>query len=212
MYKVVACGVPRTGSTLVWQILYRILTGKRVIKKHPGSWDMEPDCFVVGSVRHPYDTAASCLRTRFIGDRGDGSQETVMGTRAGLLAELNMLEHNYAKMKQMMEDAPKRVVVLRYEEFYKDFDVIFNMVETRLGIPVPKPVRSVTRDDCSFRKNVVRSLGVEGKEYQRSKINPGHVGMGTPGTWRAFVPYWGHPLLKKWCNPICEEWGYESQL
>jgi len=209
MNNIIACGVPRSGSTLIWQILLRALPGKEVVKAHPASWTPIPCQFIVGSIRHPYDNAASCYRSRIVGDNGDGSQETVRGTKKGLIAELRMLTNNYRVLKELMLTG--KVAVLRYEDFYNNFDIVFDMIQRRLGIIVPDKRREEIEEDCSFEKNQQRSFSGTRKDYKRNKINNSHVGNGVPGTWKAIIPLWGYDVMKKWCDPLCEEWDYESQ-
>jgi len=207
--NIIACGVPRSGSTLVWQILLRALPHRKVVKTHPASWTPVECDFIVGSIRHPYDNASSCFRSRVVGDDGDGI--TVKGTKKGLVQELRMLTNNYNALRMLINKYPGKVVVLHYENFFNNFDVVFDMIEQRLSIPIHPKVRKEIKKDCSFEMNQKRSFSnIKGTEYQRTKINPSHVGNGIPGTWKSFIPRWGYDVMKKWCDPLCKEWGYEE--
>ena len=208
--KILACGVPRTGSTLIWQILLRALPNHKVVKAHPASWAVTNGWYIIGSVRHPYDIAASCFRARIAGDSGDGSQETVVGTKKGLVSELNMMNNNFKVLRELINKYPG--VILRYEDFFNNFDVVFNMIEKNLGQTIPPKMKRFIRNDCSFETNQKRSCSdIRGKEYQKTKINRAHVGIGTPGTWKTVIPLWGYDVMKKWCDPLCKEWGYENK-
>lgn len=211
--EVVACGVPRSGSTLIWQILLRSLKGRRVIKAHPASWEPRDVGLIVGSIRHPYDTAASCFRTRIVGDKGDGSQETVTGTMAGLKAELRMMRSNFDALKVLMERYPDKVVVLRYEDFWQNFDVVYNVLIQKLGVSVPAGLRQRISLNCSFKANQRRSFSdIRGtEEFKTTRIGPSHTAIGVPGSWKTIIPFWGYDTLFRFCDPLCEEWGYESQ-
>jgi len=208
--NIIACGIPRTGSTLVWQILSRALPMYNIIKAHPASWT-PCDCeLIVGSIRHPYDNAASCFRSRVIGDNGDGIH--VEGTKKGLRAELNMLTNNYKVLRKLKDRYGDKMVILRYEDFFNNFEVIFNIIEEKTSEIIPFRRREDIIKDCSFKTNLKRSItDIRGKEYKQTKINPGHVGVGIPGTWKTVIPRWGYSIMKKWCDPLCKEWKYENQ-
>ncbi|MHA1345006.1 MAG: hypothetical protein ACTSO3_01265 [Candidatus Heimdallarchaeaceae archaeon] len=208
MNNIIACGVPRTGSTLIWQILIRALPNRKVIKAHPASWEPIDNCFIVGSIRHPYDNAASCFRSRVIGDDGDGVD--VKGTKKGLIAELRMLKNNYDQLRILLDKYPS--FNLRYENFFNNFDYVFDIIESDLKIKVPYELRKEIKIDCSFGMNMKRSFAnIKGQEYQKTKINPGHVGVGIPGSWKAIIPRWGYDVMRKWCDPLCKDWGYEGK-
>jgi len=208
MNKINACGVPRSGSTLVWQILRSIL-GSRVIKSHPGSWKPEEGYFIVGSIRHPYDIAGSRFRSRIVGDKGDGSQETVVGTLKGLRQELVGMKTNFDILRDLMGRYPH--VILRYEEFFNNFDVIFDMIQDQFGIAVPLPLRRSLKQKHSFEANRGRSFNHNPKEWSEYRINRSHTAVGVPGAWKAIIPQWGYPAMKRFCDPLCKEWGYENQ-
>jgi len=205
MNKIVACGIPRSGSTLVWLLLQKILD-RQVIKAHPASWSPEPCELIVSSIRHPYDTAASCFRTRIVG-KGDGSLENSQCTKQGLTAELNMMNSNFEALKLWIQKYPGKVVILRYEEFFDNFNVIFHMIKEQLGVDVPTSQRKALIQKYSFESNRKKSLQINpGESIER--MGTSHVAVGVPGSWKSIIPFWGYDLMKKWCDPICKEWGY----
>jgi len=205
--EVLACGVPRSGSTLVWQVLCRALPCK-VTKAHPASWQRRAVDYIVGSVRHPYDAAASAFRCRIINDDGDGSQETVKGTLKGLKADLRMLASNYKMMKELSQFFTDRVTVLKYENYFHSLDPIFDMVQDKFGINVPPKRRSSIRRECSFESNRRKVLKLNPGDKWVNRMGLSHVAVGYPGSWKAIMPVWGYATLRKWAEPICEEWGY----
>ena len=208
MNKIIACGIPRSGSTLVWLILNKILP-EQVIKAHPASWTPEECDLIVGSIRHPYDTAASCFRTRIVG-KGDGSQENAQCTKQGLRAELNMMNSNFEALKLWIKKYPRKVIVLRYEEFFDNFDIIFNMIEERLNVEILESKRKELKQKYSFDACRRRSLQASPGKKRINRMGVSHVAMGIPGSWKSIIPFWGYDLIKEWCNPICKEWGYKE--
>jgi hypothetical protein len=211
MNKIIACGVPRTGSTLIWKILKDCLPGYEIVKGHPASWHPFPCDHIFSSIRHPYDNAASCFRTRIVGDKGDGSQETVEGTKQGLIAELKMLTNNYHQLKVLRDTLPEIVTVFRYEEFFNNFDIIFDTIEKSLNVKIPLIKQERINKDYSFESNRKRLLKLNPGDKRIERMGVSHVAVGYPGSWKAIIPFWGYDVLKKWAEPLCKEWGYENQ-
>lgn len=191
---------------MVWLLLNKILSGQ-IIKAHPASWTPIPCDLIVSSIRHPYDAAASCFRTRIVGDKGDGSQETVQGTKQGLRAELNMLNSNFEALKLWIKEYPGKVVILRYEEFFNNFHVIFRMIKEQLGIDISMSQRNDLISKYSFRASKRRNLRLNPGDRE-DNMGVSHVAIGIPGSWKTIIPFWGYDLMREWCDPICKEWGY----
>jgi len=204
MDKIFACGVPRTGSTLIWNILVKAYPGRTIIKKHPGSWNPE-EGIIIGSIRYPYDTAASCFRTRIVGDKGDGID--VQGTRKGLISELMMMTNNFRCMRDLVDNWG--AIVLRYERFFNDFDYIFDALEERIG-KISQSVKKRIKEEYSFEAVRNRLLDANPGDLRIDRMGVSHVALGYPGAWKAIIPFWGYDTLKKWCDPLCQEWGYAN--
>jgi len=212
MSDVLCCGVPRSGSTLIWQVTTLALPGRKVRKSHPASWKQNgnPE-LIVGSIRNPYDIMASRFRARIANDRGDGSQESVVGTKSGLLYELRGMKSNYDAHKMLMRKYRACMIVLRYEDFFEHFAVIFDALERSLSVAIGKGTRREITRRHSFAENQRRALQLQPGADRVDRMGVAHVGLGIPGTWKAIIPAWGYDLMKKWCDPICEEFGYASQ-
>lgn len=210
MNKIVACGVPRTGSTLVWQILCRALPHCRVVKAHPGSWAPEPCNFIVGSIRNPYDNIASCFRSRVIGDDGDGIH--VEGTMKGLKAEMNMLANNYKVMGEMIEKYKGKIAILRYEEFFENYSLIYRTIEVYFDIKIPQIVQLEISNRFSVIENKKRANKLEDfNQVDEDKIHGDHIGNIYPGYWADYIPEKYKEDFDHICTPIAKEWDYENQ-
>jgi len=215
MLRILACGVPRSGSTLVWQVLNMCLPGNNVTKSHPGSWKPTDNVdFIVGSIRDPYDIVTSRFRARVANDDSDGAQEHVTGTRKGLMEDLHMNAGNFDALKMLMRRFGEKVFVLRYEEFFENFHTIFAAVRKHIGITVPRPLRERAKSEFSFAANLKKTLALKPGNDRADRMGLAHLGSGaagTPGMWKTVIPVWGHAAMRKWCNPLCEEWGYANQ-
>ena len=162
--------------------------------------------FVVGNIRHPYDIMASRFRTRIVGDKGNGSQETVQGTRKGFLEDLNATRANFDVLGEILQKYPN--CLLRYEDFYNNHTVIFDMIQKEFGVTVLPDKQKQISDDSSFETNQKRSF-IKKRDPQ-NRIGYSHMGLWVPGTWKAMIPLWGYDLMYKWCVPLCHEWGYDA--
>lgn len=62
--NVVCCGIPRSGSTLCWQILSALFPDREIFKTHPAAWEPDGRTVTFITLRHPYDVAASRYQFR----------------------------------------------------------------------------------------------------------------------------------------------------
>lgn len=63
MRPLMICSIPRSGSTLVEQILQEVFPSERVCKTHPATTDWRPNGeLVLTTIRDPRDVVASLYR------------------------------------------------------------------------------------------------------------------------------------------------------
>jgi len=197
--KLVCCGIPRSGSTLIWQILKTVFPEMEIPQTHPAAW--EPDgSFVVSSIRHPCDVAASRYRVRLSrGSEADG------GTK-GLEAEMVVMKEHYDALHFVRGYRGK---LLRYEEFYNDYDVIFKMIRERLWTNVSRETQDEISAKYSVKENKERADKQKSfRTFDEEKIHGAHIGVIHPGMWR-LLPDWQRDQIEDFCKPIAAEWGYE---
>lgn len=215
MREVIGCGVPRSGSTLVWQVLKICLPDYRVTKLHPCSQAIsDTGQYIVGSIRNPYDIIASRFRARVANDNSDGAQEHVAGTLKGLREDLHMTRANFDELKRLRKRFKGRIVVLRYEDFVGYFSAIFGPVSELLKIAIPHELRARAKREHSWDANLKRTLALAPGTARDSRMGLAHLGTGCiiqPGMWKTIVPVWGHASVRKCCSSLCAEWGYEDQ-
>ena len=122
------------------------------------------------------------------------------------MKELKGMDNNFRKLVDIMDR--HEVVILRYEEFFNNFNVVYDMLLSRLNISVSSKLRKQIDEECSLEANRRRSYSKR-TEWETTRIGSCHVGIGTPGMWKLFIPLWGYDLIQKWCDPLCKEWDYE---
>ncbi len=133
---IIQCSPPRTGSTLLWNILRIGYPRKRVLKTH-GLNDLPRPMIrfppIVMSVRNPLDMiSSSILRYRTAPSRENVCKQIKEIDERGIWDTLKYKDE-------------ANVLILKYEEFSNDFDHAFSRIEAFL--------RATIRDD---RKETIR--------------------------------------------------------
>ena len=199
--KLLLCGIPRSGSTLVWQIMKTLFPEQEIPQTHPDAEDRkwaEEGVVSITTIRHPCDVAASRFRVR-ISRGGEG-----VGNEAGLEAELAVMK----MMFEGLEDVHKYDHrMLRYEDFYNDHHPIYEMVED-LGRTVPNKLRSEISVKYSAKANRQRAESLSSfNVFDDERIHGDHIGPVHPGSW-LFLPNWQRKMIKEVCQPIADKWEY----
>lgn len=204
--SVTSCGIPRTGSTLTWQILHLLYPQQYVRKVHPTEWEPTGD-WVVTTVRHPLDSAASRYRMRLLRAEQSGVDPTTeyISGWTGMEAELNEQAKHFVALRNMLKYP--RLILLKYEDFVHNYDVIFDAIQFSMGRVIPPSERETLTRHVGLEANRRRS---EGSRDDQWHIHHGHVATPEPGQWRKVIPEALHERVVEACRPFCKEWGYEA--
>lgn len=199
MRSIVMCGIPRTGSTLVYQIACCLISPD-VHKTHPQNWSPDGVTTALITIRNPFDVAASLYRVRLSrANRIDGNRMDVDTTV--LRARFYFLD-----VKKVMVGPH---ILLRYEDFWNNYNVIFDALEKFRGEVVPKDVRQRLSVEYSLQANRERASKLKNfLEVDADGIHGDHIGPAIPGSWQSVIPRWGHSFVKEICEPIAKKWGY----
>jgi len=198
--QIVMCGIPRSGSTLVWQILQAVFPNEAIPKTHPDVW--EPDgSTVIVSIRNPFDVVASLLRVRLSRERrntpDENDIENVLGRTTLCFERLDGLLYGPHAL-------------LRYEYFYKDYSLIYDMIRSVFGLYISPNNRKKINQQFSLERNRERADALKDfSEVDGDQIHGDHIGHVIPGYWEEYLPDWSFSRVVEVCEPICREWGYE---
>jgi len=204
MQDIVMCGIPRSGSTVVWQILDSVFPKMNIPKTHPIDW--EPDgSMVIASVREPHDVAASLLRVRMSRYR---DEREVVDDDIVTVVRRTIMSFNLLEEMLVGPHAP----ILRYEEFYNDHSPIYKMIEDTFGIITPPNIQHRISGKFSVEQNKKRADVLESfNEVDRYQVHGDHIGQVVPGYWKEYIP--GRYL--EWvCDNLDEigvRWEYENK-
>jgi len=174
--RVVQFGPPRTGSTLVWNAMRVMLPGETIPKRH----DLNPllrspwyPCRIVCTVRNPLDAIASSIR-----------RYKLVPTSEVVASQINEFQRNGMNELPGLVDRD-RVLILKYEEIYQDFDLLFDFLESFFGMPTGMEMRSRFRQEFSAARVKQKSDELGGFENfsVEDLFHGGHVSdrLGKPG-------------------------------
>lgn len=199
MSSVVVCGIPRSGSTLVWQIVQAVLPQEDILKTHPDIWEPDGSRAIV-SIRDPHDVVASLYRVRLSrSQKREGDQEDVSSAIRRMLI-------SYDALNKVMKGPYD---ILRYEEFYHNYSVIFRYIECKLNVQVTSFVQKWISETYSVEANRARaSRLMDFNEVDREQIHGDHIGNVHPGSWSDVLPEWAWDQVVKESRPVTREWGY----
>lgn len=126
---------PRSGSTLVYNVLRESFAERTVLKRHwlkgfyRGRWSRSP---IVSTVRHPLDAVAS--RIQIDGDTPNAES-----------IERNLDAIAHYRLLLRIRDNP-RVLILKYESFVDDFDYLFTELEQFFGEQITEGTKLAIRE------------------------------------------------------------------
>ena len=139
---IIQFSVPKTGSTLVCEILLSLHKDgilKDPIRKTHRIVDLGDkvnwkDYKIVTTIRHPGDTICSEFNTwkrgvSKIDDNIDNFQKAV----ESIAYRMEIIE--------MLEEKPNNILCLRYEEFYDNFEYIYDQLEKFFNITINRNLR-----------------------------------------------------------------------
>tara|TARA_Y100000310_G_scaffold319768_1_gene375482 strand:+ start:627 stop:1496 length:870 start_codon:yes stop_codon:yes gene_type:complete len=199
---VAAClaSIPRTGSTLVHQILNQI-TGQEIKKTHRLYADhcplVRPLSLIFFTVRHPYDTIYSY--SRYLGEeitkeKIDNIFQDVPPLYAHLLAQSDPI------LSKMLPNPPNVMSFIRYEDFWNKTEELVNHLYDTIGNHAPHKISALSSDEL---RQITHDNSPERISIPDSAPGIPHIGelRGEPGQ--------GHEQLpQKIKNYIAEKYGH----
>jgi len=218
MNKIVACGIPRSGSTLVWQIAHRVIN-KKIIKIHAGCLmekkRYEKFDFMIANVRDPYDIFGSVFRHLLLEDKSDGTRTNIQVTIEEWTKNVKFIHNHFQSFQEALSHFENKSIILRYEDYWNDFDKAIEILEEVQGKKISKDTKKIIYQECSYQSNLKRSFTENGEpeleNYDDFRIWKKHVGVATPESWRLFLPQWALNEMKDVCLEMCKAWEYEYE-
>ena len=154
----------RSGSTLLFNLLREISPKASIEKQHTYGWFFD-HLKVVSSVRHPFD----CIGSIHQAHKKEPTMETVAW------ASKRFLDNDGSDAVRVKDK--DNVLVLRYESFVDDYDVIFDALEGFVGIEISES----QRDDLNkrFSRDGVRKIMADKNNFfewdKETRIHGDHI-------------------------------------
>ena len=204
MKSIVVCGIPRSGSTLVGQIFQEVFSDLKIPKIHPTPHELpSEDALVAITIRDPRDVVASLYRVRM----SRGGED--VGGRKGLETVVIQAHKHFGTLSKIQ--SRNKNILLRYEDFVHDYDIIYEALLKLTGILVPEKDRCRINNKFSLEANRERASRLKDfNEIGEYEIHGDHIGPVEPGTWVTSLPTWAVGMVEDVCDTLCKEWGYED--
>ena len=201
---VVMSSIPRSGSTVSWQVIQMGSTG-RVTKYHRY---VAGNSHVIYNIRHPKDIFLSLKRIR-INDSEELRRHDV------ILREMEICCDDYERFISDSK-AGRPVLILRYEDWYEDVNKLVRKISDFMSLEwTDDQILKVSRN-CNIESNMKRSS--RSKSFRQvehfSHIHGDHIGpdMGCIDGWKS-KSYNFNILDQQIIDRIellCERFGYQN--
>lgn len=182
---VIQYGVPRSGSTLIWQICNAIYPGL-VIKTHDA---VDTGGKSILSVRDPRDTLVSRWQIR-LGKQAlaDPPKMTVGQITGGA----NVIKQDLAKLIAFIaaHGDPGRMLIIRYESAFAEgnLKLIGQLMEfLRVDLDRNQADELAVKFSMTNNQKISEQFASFDEYDDQSHIHGNHINSGRPGRWREFI-------------------------
>ena len=177
--KIIQFSPPRSGSTLVTNILKEIFPSKTILKTHVCNEEISQYPVVV-TYRHPLDCIASSIQAYELSPTDSVIEDKILGFERYGIWEILKIKNS------------SNVLMLQYEIFFNNFEVIYSGIEDffNINIPLDKKNEITQKYDVNKIKTFIDKAGLSSfQEYDNSSLWHGnHISkyQGKPGYYKDF--------------------------
>ena len=196
----VCYGMPRSGSTLVYQLISGIYS-QGVVKTH--RYCDHPVKTVV-SYRDFRDTAVSLWR------RSDPANLHKSMTEAEVDLFARRCQEHLVVLDRYFERGG--VCPLQYEQFVNHPEIVFSAIESVFGVVVhPDTIAKLIKQHClEENRRIAQRFPVFSRYDERTQIHGNHIYRGEVGSWREFVDNRGAERLERILRACLVRYGYRT--
>jgi hypothetical protein len=128
--EIIQFSPPRSGSTLIFNILREVFPTKDIRKQHNYKYNIS-QCPVVISYRHPLDCIASSIQRYGLSPTDEVIKNQIVEFEKNGISDILKVKNK------------QNVLMIRYEEFVNDFDNIYNSIDDFFGTEISFEKRRV---------------------------------------------------------------------
>jgi hypothetical protein len=141
----------RSGSTLVYNIIRELFPQAEIIKSHHMNGHLNDATHIIITVRHPFDAVISFCR--FYGK--EINDENIDYMTLDYLANNGNID---------IIDIDDSKLILKYEDYYKNYDYIYNHIEKYFKITIPNEKRKEINDKYNITN--VKHMAAKYENYK----------------------------------------------
>ncbi len=168
---------PRTGSTVVWQIMNQIFPGREIKKTHTPSEVLQSNSWSIITFRDPVDTAISRFRISCDPQNFKSGKYSWSVMEKEILLTQKELESFFKLLQKMDYTLPENIILLHYDDFEDNLGFVFGAVRKKWKKRVEKSIIKKTIENSSQEENLKKSEKFEdfSEHDPHSQIHGNHV-------------------------------------
>jgi hypothetical protein len=206
--KIVQFGLPRSGTTLIYRLLLRVMhSGDILIKTHEYHPEVMKDALTIVTVRDIRDIMVSQYRCD--AELNGGRAQFPMGKR-GVDGVTRFNQEKLAKHFWPTVNTKSSILILKYEEFYNDIEFTLGTLCSTLQRPYPENAPKII-EQCSIdsAKKLIGDLD-SFKQIGPEFLHGNHIFSPDPGIWKtAILPEYHTPITYLF-KEYLDRYGYDT--
>lgn len=200
-------GVPRSGGTLIYNVTLQIMNNCEIQPKSQRFFNDSHKAIV--TYRDFRDSVLSLWRVEH-GRFDEIEQVKIAGFEdlEGSIRKIKKTVHHLTLFRDRWDQ--DSILYFRYEDWFNNFDFIFEEFEKFFGIKVEQKERYLLREECNLSK-----VKQQSKNYSNfdnydplTRIHGQHIFTGEIGTWKKLLKEKDHERLTDALYWELKEWKY----
>jgi hypothetical protein len=201
--KAIQLGIPRSGSTVVWQIMAHLLGRDQVIKAHPADDEFLHLAHLpkVITIRYPPDVIGSLWAVR------EPEQQTEFDLHEVITYAWNQFE----RLDRWLVEP---FTTIHYEDLVSKDGIGLSRSVLQAGTFFQKIIKDKELEEIISRYSLEANRAIAEtmtsfEEYDRKSLIHGrHIGAVEPGSWVGVLPLWSHGHIIKVMRKHMKRWDY----
>jgi len=218
MSNVKIFGVPRSGSTVIFNIINYLFDGALKPQVHYYFGDKKALLKTVVTYRDFRDSCISQWRAFYGGFDEENNKKKISFSmlKKHVLDQLKTIEA-LNQFKRDYDQDGRQILFLRYENFFNNqagdlnFDYLFQELENFFNIEINAGQRAyIRREYCFINQKKKTKIFKNFHEYdEHTHLHGHHLYKGKTGSWKEMVPEQYHMVVNETLKESLLQWGYK---